>query len=244
VNRAPALTLFSSFGSLFRRSLSSLAAITLAFACADLKTADPSGNGGSGNGDGGASSSSGSSSGGGETSSSGSGTGSSSGNSTLGPAKGAGDYGALPFGYCCTSDSECRDRHCVQVGSQKMCQDECGYPETCQGKGLPTGFTCNGTPSDRGQCVPPSGFTCLPANTFTLGTKPAMSCCTPTGNGTAGLECMGGHCEYYKESQDPNYEPPEFCTNHCDVPADCGKGMKCQLELGLCVPANETFTCD
>jgi hypothetical protein len=214
------------------------------FACGDLKTAEPTTNG-----DGGAaSSSSGSNATGGSSGTSGtdttssSGTGSSSG-TTLGPGGGAGPYGALPFGYCCASDSECRDRHCVQVGSQKMCLDDCGYPETCTGKGLPSGFTCDGTPSDRGLCQPPSGFTCLAANAFKLGTKPALSCCTEMGDGSNGLECAGGHCIYFKKSQDPNYEPPSFCTNRCETGADCESGMTCFLQTGECVPANEVFEC-
>jgi hypothetical protein len=229
VNRAPAL--LSCFG-----------AIALVVACADLKSAEPS------SGDGTASPSSSSGTSGTNTSGgpSGTGTTSSSGGSSgtpLGPGGGAGPFGALPFGYCCNDDSECRDRHCVQVGSSKMCLDDCRAPETCQGKTLPSGFTCDGSQSAPGMCQPPSGFTCLAANTFNLGTKPAMSCCTQTMNGTNGLECTGGHCFYYKESQDPDYEPPEFCTNRCDLPQDCGKGMKCQLELGYCVPANDVFEC-
>lgn len=230
VNRAPALAV-ACFG-----------VIALAVACADLKSAEPT------NPDG-ASSPSSSSSGASTTSSSGSGTtsssgtGSSSGN-TLGPGGGAGPFGALPFGYCCNDDSECRDRHCVSVGGSKMCLDDCRAPETCQGKTLPTGFTCDGDRSAPGMCQPPSGFTCLAANTFKLGTKPAMSCCTQLPNGANGLECAGGQCFYYKKSQDPDYTPPEFCTNRCDLPADCGKGMQCQMELGVCVPANEVFECD
>lgn len=230
VKRAPAL--LASFG-----------AIALAVACSDLKTAEPTTGG-----DGGAASSSGSSSGANTSSggSSGSTTTSSSGGSsgnTLGPGGGPGPYGALRFGYCCADDSECRDRHCVQVGAQKMCLDDCGYPETCQGKGLPAGFTCDGTPNDFGLCQPPSGFTCLAANTFKLGTRPALSCCTQMNDGSNGLECAGGYCIYYKESQDPSYEPPEFCTNRCESGADCDSGMKCFLQTGRCVPANQEFDC-
>lgn len=225
----------------------SLGVVVLAAACGDLKTAEPTNaDGGAGAGAGAASSSGttggpGGSSGNGTTSSS-SGTGSSSGNG--GPAKGPGDYGALPFGYCCTADEECRDRHCAQVGSQKICLDVCRSPETCTGKGVPAGFTCDGSQSQEGFCQPPGGFTCLAADTFVLGTKTTGSCCSATGNGSNGLECLGGHCDWYKATSDPNYDPPFFCTNRCDAPADCGKGMKCFFEIGKCVPANEPFVCE
>lgn len=231
VNRATAL--LSSFG-----------AIALAVACADLKTADPTNGAG---GDGGASSSGTTS--GGENGSSGTGTSSSgtasSSGTPLGPGgTGPGPYGALPFGYCCTDNSECRNRNCAQVGSQKMCLDDCRSIETCQGKGLPADFTCDGSQAEPGWCQPPSGFQCVAASKFVTGTKPTGSCCSPTGNGLSGTECAGGHCDWYKASQDPNYDPPFFCTNPCEVPADCGKGMKCLFEIGKCVPANEPFVCD
>lgn len=232
MNRAPAL--LASFG-----------AIALVVACADLKSAEPSSgdsNPSSSSGTSGANTSGGSS--GTDTTSGSSGTGSSSGNTTLGPGKGPGPYGALPFGYCCTSDDECRDRNCATVDGQKMCVDHCRSPETCQGKGLPTGFTCDGSQAEEGSCQPPSGFTCVAANTFITGTKAAGSCCTPTGDGLSGVECAGGHCDWYKASQDPEYDPPWFCTNRCEAPADCGKGMKCQLQIGKCVPANEPFVCE
>jgi hypothetical protein len=228
VNRAPAL-------------LASVAGIALAVACADLKSAEPAGGSGASSS---GTTSSGGSSGTGTTSSSGGG--SSSGSTTLGPgSKGPGPFGALPFGYCCTSDDECRGRNCAQVGTQKLCLDACRSPETCTGTGLPAGFTCD-APSqyDDGSCQPPSGFTCLAANTFVTGTKTAGACCSPTGDGLSGVECAGGHCDWYKASSDPQYEPPWFCTNRCDVPADCGNGMKCHFEIGKCVPANEPFVCD
>jgi hypothetical protein len=230
VKRAPAL--LACFG-----------ALVLAAACADLKTAGPSSSDANGSTPSGSSGASSSGSSGDGTTASSSG-GSSSGSVPLGPGKGPGPYGALPSGYCCNSDDECRGRHCADVGGQKMCLDGCYEIESCQGKGLPSGFTCDGSRSEKGWCQPPSGFTCLAANTFVTGTKPAGSCCTATGNGVSGLECAGGHCDWFKRSQDPDYDPPFFCTNWCDVPADCGKGMVCELQINKCVPANEPFVCE
>lgn len=229
VNRAPAL-------------LSCFAAIALAVACADLKTAEPTSGAGGGSSSGSTSGSSGESSGDNPSSS---GTTSSSGNTTLGSSKGPGPYGALPFGYCCTNNEECRDRNCAQVGGQKMCLDGCRAQETCEGKTLPAGFLCDAASQyEDGWCQPPSGFQCLAANTFVTGAKATGACCSPTGNGLSGVECAGGHCDWYKASQDPSYDPPFFCTNRCEVPADCGSGMKCHFEIGKCVPANEPFVCE
>src|SRR4051794_37229030 len=54
---------------------------------------------------------------------------------------GPGAHGSLPSGYCCTADTECRYRHCVDVGSgNKMCLDECKNPEFCTRPGFT--FTC------------------------------------------------------------------------------------------------------
>jgi hypothetical protein len=122
-----------------------------------------------------------------------------------------------------------------------MCLDACHSQSACDGKGLPTGFTCDApSTSDDGFCQPPGGFTCLAANTFVLGTKPTGSCCTATADGTSGLECAGGHCLWYTEK---DLDPPFFCTNTCSLPGDCGNGMKCQTDLHECVPANEPFVC-
>src|SRR5690349_19818303 len=52
-------------------------------------------------------------------------TGAADGGSVLPDRAGPGPHGSLPSGYCCSSDSECRYRHCVDVGGAKTCLDEC-----------------------------------------------------------------------------------------------------------------------
>src|SRR5579883_2022190 len=101
----------------------------IAAACSDFKSGS-SGNGngsdgGSGNGDGGTM---GDDSGGGGSDSGGQGgdSGGGGGDSGSGQATGPGPWGALPTGYCCTSNDDCRHRNCIDTGGGiKMCSDDC-----------------------------------------------------------------------------------------------------------------------
>lgn len=152
---------------------------------------------------------------------------------------GGGPYGALPSGYCCTADKDCRKRRCVDDGTgQKMCMDDCRSQGACQYADFD--FTCDApnTFTD-GLCRPPGGFTCRPASSFELGTKPIGACCTATGDGEAGLECQGGLCIAIGTG-------PFVCTNACDKPTDCKGAHVCQQITSTrkeCIPANMTYTC-
>lgn len=220
-----------------------LTATALAFgvlaACGELKTATPV----DGDADGGPSASS-SGDGGGNGSSGSSGT---SGELPDDQAKkdpapgfGPGPYGALPSGYCCDHDSECRSRRCEDLGGGKMCRDSCRSNSTCQ-RPPELVWTCDngGTPGADGFCKPDGAFTCIPAAEFELGTRIAGECCTATGDGFAGLECVGGSCVAIGDS-------PFICNHRCEQPKDCPSGFVCQPitnDRKECIPANRPYTC-
>ena len=154
---------------------------------------------------------------------------------------GPGLHGALPSGYCCNDDSECRSRHCEDGGGGKTCLDICYSSSSCA---RPPDFmwTCDngGTPGDEGLCKPSGAFTCIPAAQFETGTKVPGECCTATGDGYAGLECEGGRCIAIGDS-------PFVCTHACVQPKDCPKGFVCQQITDTrkeCIPANRPYTCD
>jgi hypothetical protein len=208
-------------------------------ACGDLKTATPETDaGGSSSSGGNTSSSSGSGSSSGTASSSG--TTSSSSGTTSGPT-GPGPHGALPGGFCCTRDEDCRNRHCVDTAGGKMCLDGCrGNNDPCTRTDVQ--FTCDSAQFQDGWCQPPTGFVCKPSESFQRGTKKAGACCTPTGNGTAGLECEGGLCIAIGPVTNPY-----VCSNSCTVPGDCEGPMICQTITATkreCIPANSTYTCN
>ena len=209
-------------------------------ACGELKTGTPA----EGAGDGGASSSGSTSSSGASGSSGTSGSSSGLPGTTKKPPSngfGPGNFGSLPSGYCCTADTECRSRHCEDLGGGKMCLDECRSNSTCTRPPDFT-FTCDngGVAGDEGFCKPTGSFTCIPASTFETGTKLTGACCTATGDGHAGNECAGGRCIAIGDG-------PFVCTNQCVLPKDCAAGYVCQAITETrkeCIPANTPYTCN
>ncbi len=132
---------------------------------------------------------------------------------------GAGPLGALPTGFCCATDSECRNRHCQLVGGTKMCLDFCVKDDECQG--VTSGFHCAFNADGYGFCQPaPGATTCAPQALYRHGTKPLGSCCKQLSDGRMGSECLSGVCDRN------GAQNPFFCSN------DCG--------LTSCPP---TFTC-
>jgi hypothetical protein len=102
-------------------------------------------------------------------------------------------------------------------------------------------WTCDngGTPGDDGFCKPTGAFTCIPAAEFELGDKIPGDCCTATGDGYAGLECVGGRCIAIGDS-------PFVCSHICIQPKDCPSGFVCQQITETrkeCIPANRPYTC-
>ncbi len=158
----------------------------------------------------------------------------------LPPGYGPGPFGALPSGYCCSDDSECRSRHCEDLGGGKMCRDICFSNSICT---RPPDFawTCDngGTPHEEGLCKPSGAFTCIPAAKFERGTRSAGDCCSATGDGWAGLECMGGRCIAIGDG-------PYVCNHICVQPKDCPSGFVCEQVTETrkeCIPANRPYVC-
>ena len=171
----------------------------------------------------------------------GAGGGSKDGGATLDPTKGPGPLGALPGGYCCTSDSECRQRHCRSVGGgQKMCMDEC-TPQTqavCDRPGID--FRCvTYTAEFDSACEPPPGFTCLDPQTFVRGTLPTGACCTDEGNGLNGHECESNLCISRSGG-------PLLCWRICQSETDCPDGYGCYEAYfnKYCAPTSASYTCN
>ncbi len=147
---------------------------------------------------------------------------------------GPGPLGALPSGYCCTSDEECRFRRCVDTGAGgRMCLDLCSAsrPLACTRPGF--AFTCDGT-----TCQPPAGFACLDPATFVRGTKTTGACCTDSADGTTGHECEGNLCLAVGNA-------PWFCTRRCDGGADCPSDYECYPvgDRKECIPVAFPYAC-
>lgn len=154
---------------------------------------------------------------------------------------GPGPHGSLPSGYCCSSDKECRYRHCVDTGAGgKMCLDECAKDLFCTRPDIT--FTCDPSGSPR-LCKPPAGFACIPASKFERGTRALGACCNattaPNNDGTAASECEGNQCAAVGAA-------PLVCTHRCDFQADCTGGFAC-VQFGTskaCVPTSSSYTCE
>jgi len=157
---------------------------------------------------------------------------------------GAGPHGSLPSGYCCTADTDCRYRRCVDTGNGggKMCLDECFQQAFCTRPGLT--FTCV-TPDGggRGLCQPPaSSFACIPASTFKRGADPIGACCN-AGDPAAADGTTASHCEGYQCASVGT--GPYVCTHRCAFSQDCPSGFEC-LMFGTskaCVPTVDGYTC-
>ena len=205
--------------------------------CANFKTAGDEG--GDGGGDGGAAGDGASSSGGDGGTAARDAARSDTGTSPL-PDSGPGRWGALPYGYCCATDNDCRSRNCLTVGSTKMCGDICRSNDSCVG-GL-AGFTCVGvTASVDGHCEPIQPAACTPADSFVHGTKKLGACCTPTHDGANGQECEGGHCDSFG-----NVNNPYVCTNVCTKGSDCPGNFLCasvSTGYSICAELADPFTC-
>jgi hypothetical protein len=155
---------------------------------------------------------------------------------------GPGPHGSLPSGYCCTSDDECRYRHCVDTGGgNKMCLDECAKDLFCTRPDIT--FTCDPSGSPR-LCRPSAGFACLPAASFERGKRALGACCNataaPNNDGTAGSECEGNQCASVGTA-------PLVCTHRCAFQADCPKPGYACVQFGTskaCVPTSSSYTCE
>ena len=148
---------------------------------------------------------------------------------------GAGPYGALPNGYCCSADTDCRNRTCTGG----MCIDRCSDDDGCLDMAGP--FTCQGGLHEK-QCVPAATAKCVPATDFRRGTKKLGECCTATHDARAGLECEGGRCEAFGPSSNPY-----ICGQACEKSSDCPGAFMClrgPYDFKISVPeSTDAYTC-
>jgi hypothetical protein len=140
---------------------------------------------------------------------------------------GPGPLGALPAGFCCNSDADCRSRNCAgQLDPVHYCTDECDHDSICSAWG--GAFKCD--VSGTGMCVTTtSPATCLDPALYHYGTKPIGACCQ-SGFDKAGQECQGGLCNATGPAANPFY-----CTQGCDrntpcpAPYTCNSASFCSL---------------
>ena len=131
---------------------------------------------------------------------------------------GPGPAGALPTGYCCAAEEQCRSRRCVQAGTGPYyCADDCSGNSACNAWG--GAFTCDQT---AGFCVPVNTpYTCLDPAGYQYGTKADGACCA-NGFAKAGQECLGGLCESTGDASNPF-----ICTQGCNTASPCPPGYSC-----------------
>jgi hypothetical protein len=145
---------------------------------------------------------------------------------------GPGPHGALPSGYCCTSDQECRYRRCRDFGGVKLCSDECRSDAACA---TGAGMVCS---EETDHCEPAGTPSCIPADQWQVGALGIGECCVRTGDGWAGRECAGNLCMAFGD-----WTNPFVCTHACDLPADCPPKFDCNPWAGFCMPLAELYTC-
>jgi hypothetical protein len=140
-----------------------------------------------------------------------------------GGGTGPGPLGALPAGFCCNTNEECRSRSCTSTGGgPKICSDDCREDGVCTAWGA--AMRCDMT-SDR--CVPSATpYTCLQASSYAYGGRPIGACCAH-GFYKAGQECLGGLCLSTGNSANPYY-----CTQGCNANTPCPGGYSCFI--GFC----------
>jgi hypothetical protein len=158
---------------------------------------------------------------------------------------GPGIYGALPSGYCCTKDADCKGRYCADQGGGKMCLDscsdasDCDVPKTPFACAVPAGETVK-------RCMPPAGVKCVAAADFVRGKKAFGDCCVYRPGQVGGAECASHLCGGFGDGN------PYLCTSHCETQADCPSDFKCELSGGAgwvptCLPlavySGGTYTC-
>jgi hypothetical protein len=130
-------------------------------------------------------------------------------------SSGPGPLGALPTGFCCTRDEECRQRHCSTGG---YCTDDCYDDRICTA--WSPSFECNQITS---LCTLRTGLPlqCLDSATYLGGSLPTGSCCDGQAQ-HVGQECLGGSCITSGSAANPYY-----CTQGCGPAEPCPDGFTC-----------------
>src|SRR5207253_10532666 len=103
-----------------------------------------------------------------------------------GGGTGPGPAGALPAGFCCSGNAECRSRRCRSINGMGICTDDCDHDSICTAYGA--AMKCDTAGS--GECVATGGgTTCVDASQYHYGTKAIGACCS-SGFDKAGAECV------------------------------------------------------
>jgi hypothetical protein len=221
------------------------AAVALGVAsCSDFKTSGDDHASGEGDGGGSAPGPGISADGGAKSPSTPTGTLDGSSNGDVAPGHGPGVRGALPSGFCCNFDEECRERHCLDYGNGvKACADECSSSGFCNTKvvslqcAVPDGGIA-GYPN-RGYCKLTNPTSCVPQGNFKTGTRVLGNCCGWTPGVEMGWECEGALCTATGDG-------PWICTHYCESTLDCSGPYTCEQIGGykMCVPGNGNYTCN
>ena len=153
-----------------------------------------------------------------------------------GGGTGPGPLGALPAGFCCTSNDDCRSRDCAALpDATRYCSDECDHDSLCSAWGGSFKCDVNGT----GLCIPAAAqTTCVDPSLYHYGEKPIGACCQ-SGFDKSGQECLGGLCNATGPDSNPFY-----CTQGCDTQTPCPAPYECN-SVGFCsLPdPNAPYTC-
>ncbi len=149
---------------------------------------------------------------------------------------GPGPLGALPTGFCCNSDADCRSRNCAALLEPvHYCSDPCDHDSLCSAWG--GSFVCD--PGGSGWCVSATvQATCLDPSLYHYGTRPIGACCQ-SGFDQSGQECAGGLCNATGPSSNPFY-----CTQGCGRDAPCPAPYVCNAASFCSLPdANAAYAC-
>ena len=157
------------------------------------------------------------------------------GNMASAGGSGPGPLGALPAGFCCNTNDDCRSRNCAGLLLPvHYCTDECDHDSLCSTWG--GNFTCD---LNSGTCVTATTpATCLDPSLYHYGGKPIGSCCQ-SGFDKSGQECQGGLCNATGPSANPFY-----CTQGCDRNTPCPAPYVCNSASFCSLPdPNAAYSC-
>jgi hypothetical protein len=129
---------------------------------------------------------------------------------------GRGPLGALPAGFCCSSNEMCQSRRCINLGTGPYyCSPLCADDLDCNQYGL---FHCD---TANQLCAPVNDpYTCVDESNYHYGSRPTGACCQPGNHG--GEPCQGGIC-----ISTGNPANPFYCTQGCNDKTPCPGGYTC-----------------
>lgn len=148
---------------------------------------------------------------------------------------GPGPLGALPAGFCCQSNGECRERNCMNDGpGPKFCVEDCLTDDDCNPSGN-TRFFCD---PNLMRCRPKIAlYSCDDPSQWVYGTKATGACCDSAAP-RLGSDCEGGWCIHSGAAENAYY-----CTQGCLAEGDCPNGYTCDMTRSRCVHVDTVYLC-